>query len=112
MPILLKKLKTVLSHVAWEVIYVDDHSPDGTADAIRELARTDRRVRVIERIGRRGLTSAPRVSQTSPIASYFWGITPGALINVALCQSADASRPHLVSCGEQGLGSVRLELCS
>ncbi|MGY6551601.1 MAG: glycosyltransferase family 2 protein [Erythrobacter sp.] len=43
---------------AWEVIIVDDHSPDGTAEEARTLARKDTRVRVIERIGRRGLASA------------------------------------------------------
>jgi dolichol-phosphate mannosyltransferase len=57
-PILLEKLKVVLSDIAWEVIYVDDHSPDGTAEVVREFARKDRRVRAIERIGRRGLSSA------------------------------------------------------
>jgi dolichol-phosphate mannosyltransferase len=57
-PILMEKLKLVLSGIEWEVIYVDDHSPDGTADAARAIALTDRRVRVIERIGRRGLSSA------------------------------------------------------
>jgi len=57
-PILFEKLKAVLSHIEWEVLYVDDHSPDGTADVIRSIARIDRRVRVIERIGRRGLSSA------------------------------------------------------
>jgi dolichol-phosphate mannosyltransferase len=56
--VLLERLKTVLAHIAWEVVYVDDHSPDGTADAVREIAAIDRRVRVIERIGRRGLSSA------------------------------------------------------
>ena len=56
--ILLDKLKTVLANIEWEVVYVDDHSPDGTADAVREIAIIDRRVRVIERIGRRGLASA------------------------------------------------------
>jgi dolichol-phosphate mannosyltransferase len=43
---------------AWEVIIVDDDSKDGTADEARALALTDPRVRVIQRIGRRGLASA------------------------------------------------------
>lgn len=42
----------------WEVIIVDDDSRDGTADEARALALTDPRVRVIQRIGRRGLASA------------------------------------------------------
>jgi dolichol-phosphate mannosyltransferase len=44
--------------VGWEVIIVDDDSRDGTADEARALALTDTRVRVIQRIGRRGLASA------------------------------------------------------
>jgi dolichol-phosphate mannosyltransferase len=47
-----------LSGRAWEVIFVDDDSPDGTADRVREIGRTDHRVRCIQRIGRRGLSSA------------------------------------------------------
>ena len=43
---------------AWEVIIVDDDSRDGTADEARALALADSRVRVIQRIGRRGLSSA------------------------------------------------------
>ncbi len=42
----------------WEVIIVDDNSRDGTADEARALALVDPRVRVIQRIGRRGLASA------------------------------------------------------
>ena len=42
----------------WEVIIVDDDSQDGTADEARALALGDARVRVIQRIGRRGLASA------------------------------------------------------
>jgi len=42
----------------WEVIIVDDNSKDGTADEARALALADPRVRVIQRIGRRGLASA------------------------------------------------------
>jgi dolichol-phosphate mannosyltransferase len=42
----------------WEAIIVDDNSPDGTGDAARELALENPRLRVIQRIGRRGLASA------------------------------------------------------
>ena len=42
----------------WEVIIVDDDSHDGTADEARSLALGNARVRVIQRIGRRGLASA------------------------------------------------------
>lgn len=57
-PALVAKLDQALDGIAWEAIFVDDDSPDGTADAARELARADRRVRVIQRIGRRGLATA------------------------------------------------------
>ncbi|MBE7210001.1 MAG: glycosyltransferase [Gluconacetobacter diazotrophicus] len=43
---------------SWEVVFVDDDSPDGTIDEIRALAATDPRVRGLRRIGRRGLSSA------------------------------------------------------
>ncbi|MFY7837261.1 MAG: glycosyltransferase [Novosphingobium sp.] len=52
------RLDAALQGVAWEAIFVDDNSPDGTADEARRISQTDPRVRVIERIGRRGLASA------------------------------------------------------
>jgi dolichol-phosphate mannosyltransferase len=55
---LLRKLEAALKGIAWEVIYVDDNSPDGTWDVVRALARQDARVRCIRRIGRRGLSGA------------------------------------------------------
>lgn len=55
---LVARLDATLAHLRWEVIFVDDDSPDGTADAVRDLARRDARVRVIQRIGRRGLSTA------------------------------------------------------
>lgn len=50
--------RAIGSATVWEVIIVDDDSKDGTADEARALALTDARVRVIQRIGRRGLASA------------------------------------------------------
>tara|TARA_R100000049_G_C1931576_1_gene75522 strand:- start:44 stop:1150 length:1107 start_codon:yes stop_codon:yes gene_type:complete len=55
---LLEKLDAALPGLAWEAIFVDDDSTDGTADALREIAQTDPHVRVLQRIGRRGLASA------------------------------------------------------
>src|SRR3954451_16054105 len=55
---LFRKLEAALAGRAWEVIYVDDNSPDGTSDVVRALAREDSRVRCIRRIGRRGLSGA------------------------------------------------------
>jgi dolichol-phosphate mannosyltransferase len=55
---LFRRLEAVLSGVAFEVIFVDDNSPDGTWDLVRSLARQDPRVRCIRRIGRRGLSGA------------------------------------------------------
>jgi dolichol-phosphate mannosyltransferase len=47
-----------LGDLAWEMIFVDDDSPDGTAAKVREMAQGDPRVRCIQRIGRRGLSTA------------------------------------------------------
>ncbi|WP_170004460.1 glycosyltransferase, partial [Pseudopontixanthobacter vadosimaris] len=55
---LIDRIGAALRGIAWEVIVVDDDSADGTADEARLLARRDGRVRVIQRMGRRGLSSA------------------------------------------------------
>jgi len=55
---LLARLDAVLAGIPWEAIFVDDDSTDGTRDAVREIGRRDSRVRLIHRIGRRGLASA------------------------------------------------------
>src|SRR5882672_6289694 len=57
-PLLVEKLARTLEGVDWEVIFVDDNSPDGTAAVARELGEADSRVRCIRRIGRRGLAGA------------------------------------------------------
>jgi dolichol-phosphate mannosyltransferase len=56
--LLLERLEVTLRGLNWEAIFVDDDSPDGTADLLREIAQQNPHVRVIHRIGRRGLASA------------------------------------------------------
>lgn len=55
---LVGRIETALGETGWEVLIVDDDSEDGTADEARALALDDPRIRVIQRIGRRGLASA------------------------------------------------------
>jgi dolichol-phosphate mannosyltransferase len=55
---LLARLEESLAGIEWEIVFVDDDSPDATAELCRQIGRGDRRVRVLQRIGRRGLASA------------------------------------------------------
>ncbi len=68
--VLVQRLQSTLGGDDWEVIFVDDDSPDGTADVVRELARDNPRVRCIQRIGRRGLSSACMEGLLSSSAPY------------------------------------------
>src|SRR5262245_12812310 len=47
---LLGRLETTLQGINWEVIFVDDDSPDGTAEHVRQIALRNPHVRVIQRI--------------------------------------------------------------
>src|SRR6267378_2056258 len=55
---LIKRITAALEGIRWEVIVVDDDSPDGTAAEARAMYGGDARVRCIRRLGRRGLSSA------------------------------------------------------
>jgi dolichol-phosphate mannosyltransferase len=67
---MIAQLDAALAGIAWEVIYVDDNSPDGTAQEVRRIAQQDARVRCIRRIGRRGLASAVIEGALSSSAAY------------------------------------------
>mgnify|MGYP001799659938 FL=1 len=55
---LVARLSDVLRDIAWEVIVVDDDSPDGTHEEVARLARSEPRLKCVRRVGRRGLSSA------------------------------------------------------
>ncbi len=75
-PELHARIARALANEDWELIFVDDDSPDGTAEVVRDLAQRDRRVRCIQRIGRRGLSSAVvegALSSSAPLLAVMDG---------------------------------------
>jgi dolichol-phosphate mannosyltransferase len=67
---LIERLSLALAGIEWEAIFVDDGSSDGTAELITGIAQDDRRIRLIRRIGRRGLSSAVvegALASTAPV---------------------------------------------
>jgi len=63
-------LAEALVGIDYEVIFVDDDSNDSTAAAARSLAQTNSRVRVVQRVGRRGLASAASEGMLSSSAPF------------------------------------------
>jgi dolichol-phosphate mannosyltransferase len=69
--VLVKSIDEVLrGKIAWEVVFVDDNSPDGTAEFAKKLGQEDARVRCIRRINRRGLSGACIEGMLSSSAPY------------------------------------------
>jgi len=71
LPALLRALAAVLQDIAYEIIIVDDNSPDGTGAFARKLGRDDPRIRVIRRLGRRGLATACLEGMLASSAGYY-----------------------------------------
>ena len=55
---LVEAIAAAMGDTAWELIVVDDDSPDGTAEEVVAVARDGFPCRCIRRVGRRGLASA------------------------------------------------------
>jgi dolichol-phosphate mannosyltransferase len=96
----LESLAKVLTGISYEAIVVDDDSPDGTSEAVREIALRSRHVRLIRRIGRRGLASACLEGMLSSSAPYI-AVMDGDL------QHDEATLPRMFNYArEQGLDLV------
>src|SRR5688500_1402224 len=92
---LLRRLDERLVGVVWECVVVDDDSPDGTADLAREISRQDPRVRCLQRIRRRGLSSACSEGMLSSAAPFL------AVIDADL-QHDEALLPHMLELLRRG----------
>jgi dolichol-phosphate mannosyltransferase len=55
---LLRRIACCLEGVHWEILVVDDNSPDGTATLVQQLSQHDPRIHCLKRVGSRGLSSA------------------------------------------------------
>ncbi len=64
------RVRGIMKEVRWEIIFVDDDSPDGTAQKVKAIAQMDPQIRCIQRIGRRGLSSACVEGMMSSSANY------------------------------------------
>jgi len=67
---LVERMEKALGGIGWEAIFVDDDSADGTSDEARAIALEHPRIRVIQRIGRRGLASAAIEGMMATAAPY------------------------------------------
>jgi len=58
LPKLILKLEEVLKNINFEIVVIDDNSPDGTAEIAEEFGKKFRNIKVIRRHGKFGLGSA------------------------------------------------------
>lgn len=98
-PLVVARLAEALAGIRWEVIFVDDNSPDGTAIAARKIAQSDPRVRCIRRIGRRGLAGACVEGLLASSAAVV-AVMDGDL------QHDEALLPRMLECIRQGADLV------
>lgn len=98
---LIEKLSVVLAGRGWEVIFVDDNSADGTSDLVRRIGRTSRHVRIVQRVGRRGLSSAVIEGMLATAAPVI------AVMDGDLQHSEDAL-PRLIDAIEMGEAEIAI----
>jgi dolichol-phosphate mannosyltransferase len=70
-PEIIDRLERLLPRSGWEIIFVDDDSQDGSVELLLSVARQKSYVRLIRRLGRRGLASACLEGMASTAAELF-----------------------------------------
>lgn len=95
------RLDAALDGIAWEAIFVDDDSPDGTAARAREIGARDPRIRCLRRIGRRGLASAC-VEGMLATAAPFVAVIDGDL------QHDETILPRMLAALESGQAEIAI----
>lgn len=98
---LIEKLSVVLAGRGWEVVFVDDNSPDGTSDLVRRIGRASRHVRIVQRVGRRGLSSAV-IEGILATAAPIVAVMDGDL------QHSEDALPKLIAAIEQGDAEIAI----
>jgi len=95
-------VNSVLRHEGFDVLVIDDGSPDGTAGVVKEIMAGENRVSLIERPGKLGLG-------TAYVVGFKWGLKRGYEYFIEM--DADASHdpdalPSFVEKMEKGFGLV------
>jgi dolichol-phosphate mannosyltransferase len=78
------KLRSADQNGDWDIVFVDDNSPDDTVAAVRALGARDSRVRAIRRVGRNGLTQTCLAAMVASRARFVAMIEPDADFDPAL----------------------------
>lgn len=119
---LIAQLRLALADRNWEVLFVDDNSPDGTAEIVREESFLDDRIRLILRVADRGLARAAVQGLLSAKADLLCVMDGDGQHNPAvildLLPAIEGGEADIVSAArslnepsdQQALGAMRLRL--
>jgi dolichol-phosphate mannosyltransferase len=94
-----ERVAAALAEVDWEIVFVDDNSPDGTSTIAKRLGVLDARVRCLRRVGRRGLAGAFLEGALSSQAQFV------AVIDADL-QHDERVLPHMLYVLQQGHADI------
>lgn len=100
-PRLVAALDRALGTYAYEILFVDDWSTDGTPDAVAALADIRTNIRLIRRFGRRGLSSAV-------VEGVLATLAPIVAVIDADMQHDEAILPRLIDAVADGTADIAI----